>query len=187
VSNYKETVNYEDLEAMQEAFNAGQITHEHIYRVMDTNTFFRLAFDGKGMVEIADPASPENDSLLIWWMDKHHVMANGYYIEQANNGQINIPFLPGHLNIAINSIHRNTAYDGKLIVPLNLRSVVDPDHVDDVTDEQSMKALLAHQFVGIPFEIAHYDKIKHYAGIITTMDLGIPDLCAIREALEKKF
>ena len=181
--NYKSEVNYEDQQALEEAFTAGQITHDHIYYVIQTSTRYRLDFNGKGLIEIDDPSSNENNGILIWWLDRHHVMAAHYQSEQADSGLLNLTPLPGHLRMAFNSIVERTAFDGHLIIPMTLRNIVDPDHVDDVTDSQSLKSILYSKFVGIPFEIAHYDKIKHYAGIITTMDLAMPDLTAMREMM----
>ncbi|MCY1344558.1 hypothetical protein D9M68_19350 [compost metagenome] len=182
--NYKPEINYEDLPALEEAFTAGQITHDNIYYVISTETRYRLDHSGRGLVEMSDPAADENAKICIWWLDAHHVVAAHYQSEQSDTGQMNIPPLPGHLRMAFNSIVRGTAFDGHLIVPMTLRNIVDPDHVDDVIDSQSLKSVLYSKFVGIPFEIAHYDKIKHYAGLITTMDLAMPDLCAMREMMD---
>jgi hypothetical protein len=182
--NYKPEINYEDRAALEEAFQAGQITHDNIYYVISTETRYRLDHGGKGFVEMADPNSVENRNLFIWWLDSYHVMAAHYQSEQGDTGQMNIPPIPGHLRMAFNSISRGTVFDGHLIVPMTLRNIVDPDHVDDVIDSQSLKSVLYDKFVGIPFEMAHYDKIKHYAGIITTMDLAMPDLCAMRAMLD---
>ncbi|MNW12003.1 hypothetical protein D3C71_2095760 [compost metagenome] len=66
---------------------------------------------------------------------------------------------------------------------MTLRHSFDPDIVNDVDDNQSLKDILMSKYIGIPFEICHYDKIKHYAGIITTLDLRTPDLCEMRELL----
>jgi hypothetical protein len=181
--NYKPEINYEDRAALEEAFAAGQITHDNIYHVIDVATRYRLSHEGRGFVEISDPATDENAKILIWWLDKYHVMAAHHQSEQSDTGQMNIPPMPGHIRMAFNSVSRGTAFDGHLIIPMTLRNIVDPDHVDDVIDSQSLKAFLYERFVGIPFEMTHYDKIKYYAGLITTMDLAMPNLCTMREMM----
>lgn len=186
MSNYKPTVSFEDREHLEQAFHAGQLDHEHLYRVLNIDTYYRLGPDSKGFIEVNDPNDEQNANIFIWWLDRYHTMATFFQIEKCATGENTHPALPGHLQMAVNSIHRNTVYDGHLIVPMPLRNIVDPEHVDDVVDSQSLKALLYSKFVGIPFEMVHYDKVKHYAGLITTMDLSVPDLCAMREELAKE-
>lgn len=183
--NYKSIINFEDRDALTDAFNKGEITTDHIYHILNSGVHYRLDFGGKGFVEISDPSDPSNDTIFIWWVDQYHVMAALYQMEQGDNGQATYPPLPGHIRMALTSIRRGTAWDGHLIVPVTLRNLVDPNHVDDVQDSQCLKGVLYSKFVGIPFEMVHYDKIKHYAGIITTLDLGQPDLCWLREKLQE--
>lgn len=183
--NYKSVVNYEDHDQLTAAFNKGEVSHDHIYHVVNSGVFYRLDYSGRGFVEMSDPNDPSYDNIFIWWIDKYHLMAINWQIEQGDNGQINMPPLPGHLRMAIGQINRGTAFDGRLVVPIPMRNTVDVDHLDDVTDAQSLKAVLCNQFIGVPIEMVHYDKVKHYAGIITNMDLSQIDLCAMREKLLK--
>lgn len=183
MNQFKKVINFDNSRDLEEAFSKGQLSTDSLVRVLEDDIFYRLDPSGKGFIEIQDPAAPENDNIMIWWQDKIHVRWNNMLREKAQTAEVLAPVLPGAIAMALDTIHGTTVFEGQLIVPLPLRHSFDPDVVDDVVDSQSLKNILMKQFVGIPFEICHYDKIKHYAGIITTLDLREPDLDLMRDRL----
>lgn len=186
MSNYKPVVVYESREHLELAWLSNKLDHEHLYRVLDIGVLYRLDSTESGFVEVDDPESPENDNFLIWWMDNVYLGVNKVLVESTLSWESvpAVPALPGHVRLIVDAISSDSVtFDGSLHIPITLRNRIDPNHVDDVVDSQSLKALLYNQFIGIPFEVVHYDKIKHYAGLITTMDLSPPDLCGLRETL----
>ncbi|MNP89101.1 hypothetical protein D3C85_15010 [compost metagenome] len=182
-THFKPVVNFETREDLENAWQKGQLKHDSLFRVLDNDVFYRLEPSGQGFIEMADPNDPVNSTLLIWWQDHVHVRWNNMVREKAASGEVNIPVFPGSVGMAIDRIGPETKFNGQFIIPLTLRHSFDPDIVNDVDDNQSLKDILMSKYIGIPFEICHYDKIKHYAGIITTLDLRTPDLCEMRELL----
>lgn len=183
MNQFKKVINFDNRHDLEEAFSKGELSTDSLIRVLEDDTFYRLDPSGKGFIEIQDPDAEENSNIMIWWQDKIHVRWNNMLREKAQSAEVRVPVLPGAISMALDSIGTDTRFEGQMIVPLPLRHSFDPDVVNDVVDSQSLKNILMNQFVGIPFEICHYDKIKHYGGIITTLDLREPDLCLMRDRL----
>lgn len=181
-TQFKPIVRFETRADLEAAWAAQQVSSNQLFMVVEDDTFYRC-HEGNGLVEITDPNSPSNDNVYIWWQDKVHVRWNNMLRDKAGHELPDMPVLPGNLGMCLNMINDSIQFDGHFIVPLTLRAHFDPDILLDVVDSQSLKDILQSRFIGIPFEICHYDKVKHYGGIITTQDLRVPDLCAMRETL----
>ena len=120
---------------------------------------------------------------LIWWLDRVNAMSSEYVLEQAQSANVNTPVLPGHLQMALSAVMREDRWRGQLIVPVTMSGEIDTLLLDHIADEPTLTQILGHGFIGIPFEIIHYDTVKQYSGIITTTDLKFPDVCEIRSFL----
>ncbi len=123
---------------------------------------------------------------LIWWLDRINLMGTEAVLEEAQSGTVNTPVLPGHLQMALRALRREEHWTGQLVIPVTMGGDIDPLLIDGITDEATLTQILGHGFIGIPFEMTHYDTVKQYCGIITTEQLKFPNICEIRSLLSKE-
>jgi hypothetical protein len=174
-------IEFESRAELDLAFRDGKLFADEIFHTKRDDRHWKLDITGRGFVEVN---GHEETHLLIWWMNNWGLMATFSIMEQADGGNQAFPILPGHLKMALRQAERTERYVGQLIPPVTLGAVVDTELLEDVQGEDTLKTIFSNGYFGIPFEIAHYDAVKKYAGIVTTPELKVPDLCALREQLK---
>jgi len=167
---------------LDDAFHAGNLKSDEVFHVESDQSSWMLDISGAGFVATEYPV--DQSHYLIWWMNNWGLMATFSIMEEADGGNPNFSVLPGHLKLALRQAENTKRYHGQLIAPVTLRSVIDPELLQDIKDEPTLQDILTNGHFGIPFELAHFDTVKKYAGIITTPELKVPDLCALREQLK---
>lgn len=183
MSNFKPVITFKGNDDLKKAWVEGSISDENLYKTEDTGRYFRYDPDEEMLVEITEPEAEESQGVLIWWLSRWDVRTAQNLIEMIGDSD-RIPPLPGIVQTIIFQIGAGQEFSGQLIVPAHLRHRVDPDTVDDVRDDQSIKEILRDGFIGVPFEVYHYDAIRRWPGLITTMSLSYASPTQVQAQLD---
>ncbi len=175
-------IKFESRAALDLAFLDGKLHADEIFHTERDNRYWKLDITGRGFVETK---GHEETHIFVWWMNNWALMGSLFIMEAADRGEGNFPVLPGHLKMALRQAENTPFYNGQLIPPVTLSAIVDTELLADVEGEDTLRTILENGYFGVPFEITHYDTVKKYAGIITTPELKVPDLCALREQLKE--